>query len=187
MVPGSGNPAFRVYTVDPVTFGVLDIDTYIADMTASDYQSSSGPTWKKLYSAKATYGALLTPPLTDPAAELTPAFWHNVTVAFENNDAAFQAYISKKSRGYSSNTCTGTCKTNEICAIRAAQSQYNCGIFSPGINFKRNEDGTMERSMGELEIGVCEGSLLRPIMSRIVGQHGLLERGLEDAMVKARK
>ncbi|KAF4637428.1 hypothetical protein G7Y89_g661 [Cudoniella acicularis] len=76
MTPTEGHPAFRVYTVDPVTFGVLDSTTYIANMSSPGFQTT-GPVWTKYYSAKETYGPLVTPPLTDPTAELTPAFWHN--------------------------------------------------------------------------------------------------------------
>ena len=98
MTPTSGPPAFRVYTVDPVTFGVLDVETYIANISAPDYQY--GPVWQKYYSAKETYGPLVTPALTDPTAELTPAFWHNLTTVFQNNDTAFQGYITRMTRGW---------------------------------------------------------------------------------------
>lgn len=69
MTPTSGNPAFRVYYVDPETWGVLDSVTYFANMSLPDYQTT-GPTWAKYYSAKETYGPLVDPPLTDPAAEI---------------------------------------------------------------------------------------------------------------------
>ncbi|KAE8441924.1 hypothetical protein EG329_004182 [Mollisiaceae sp. DMI_Dod_QoI] len=186
MTPTSGHPAFRIYTVDPVTFGILDIETYIANISFPTYQS--GPTWQKLYSAKEVYGPLVTPPLTDPTAELTPAFWHNVTAAFQINDPAFQNYYALKSRDYSTATCTGTCKTQEICAMRAAQSQYNCATITPGINFKkREEDGVVERSEGKIELGECEGSLIRPMLARLAALDGLLERAVEEARVKFRK
>jgi sphingomyelin phosphodiesterase len=182
MTPTSGHPAFRVYTVDPVTFGILDIETYIANISSPTYQS--GPTWEKLYSAKDLYGSLVTPPLTDPSAELTPAFWHNVTEVFENNDAAFQTYFALKSRDYSLANCTGTCKTQEICGLRAAQSHYNCATIKPGINLKRTADGGVARSEGTIEIGECEGSLMKPMLARIVAQDGLLERALKEAKSK---
>lgn len=110
-----------MYDVDPVTFGVLDMTVYYADMASATYQTD--PTWQVLYSVKDTYGSLLG--VTDAAAELTPAFWHNVTALFESNDTVFQEYISRKTRGYDTSTCTGTCKTAEICQLRAAQAQYN--------------------------------------------------------------
>ena len=127
LTPTSGNPTFRVYSVDPVTFAVLDFSVYYANISSATYQD--GPTWQLLYSAKEAYGSLLSPAVTDASAELTPAFWHNVTVLFENDDAVFQEYYARKSRDYNLATCTGDCKTNEICQLRAAQAQYNWCVF----------------------------------------------------------
>jgi sphingomyelin phosphodiesterase len=181
MTPTSGYPAFHVFTVDPVTFGVLDMTTYIADMTLTGDQTSA-PVWTEYYSAKSAYGPLITPPLTDPAAELTPAFWHNLTEVFQNNQTAFDEYYARKSRGYNVAACTGTCATSEICGIRAAESQYNCYTVTPGISFsKRDETGLFERSEGTVRESECEGSALRSILAKLVAQHGLLEDTVKRA------
>ncbi|RFU33954.1 hypothetical protein B7463_g2388, partial [Scytalidium lignicola] len=145
LTPTSGNPTFRVYSVDPATFGILDYTVYITNISSSTYQD--GPTWFKYYSAKDTYGKLLG--VTDSAAELTPAFWHNVTTLFENEDTVFQEYISRKTRGYNNATCTGTCKTDEICQLRAAESQYNCVTVTPGINFRKIKRDGLTTSTSE--------------------------------------
>jgi sphingomyelin phosphodiesterase len=181
MTPTSGPPAFRVYSVDPVTFGVLDIETYIANISDPSYQIS--PVWQKYYSAKEIYGPLVTPPLTDPTAELTPEFWHNVTAAFINDDTAFQGYIARQTRGFDVSDCTGTCKSSEICGIRAAESQYNCGTITPGISFKKRDEFA-ERSLGTVEVGECEGSQARPIIAKIVAQQGMLEEAARRAVEK---
>jgi sphingomyelin phosphodiesterase len=123
LTPTSGNPTFRVYSVDPVTFAILDYTVYYTNISSPTYQS--GPVWEKLYSVKEAYGSLLTPPYTDAAAELTPEFWHNVTVLFENNDEVFQTWYARRGRDYSDATCTDTCKTTYLCELRASQSQYN--------------------------------------------------------------
>ena len=123
LTPTSGNPTFRVYSVDPVTFAVLDYTVYFANLTSPSYQS--GPTWEKLYSVKDAYGSLLNPPVTDAADELTPAFFHNLTVLFEEDDDLYQTWYARRTRDYSDATCTGTCKTSSICQLRASQSQYN--------------------------------------------------------------
>ncbi|PWY91733.1 acid sphingomyelinase [Aspergillus sclerotioniger CBS 115572] len=155
MTPTSGNPAFRVYSVDPVTFGVLDFTEYITNMSSPTYQEK--PTWEKYYSAKEAYGSLLDPPVTDSAAELTPAFWHNVTVLLENDDSVFQDYYARKRRGWDVSECTGDCKTDEICQLRAAESQYNCVEITPGINFKKRDTTTAtvfkESACGESVVG----------------------------------
>lgn len=182
MAPDSGPPAFRVYSIDPVTFGVLDSTTYIANISSPDFQTT-GPVWEKYYSAKETYGSILNPSVTDPAAELTPAFWHNVTNLFQSSDSAFQGYVARKTREFEVESCTGSCKTEEICGLRAAQSQYNCAVLEAGIHFsKRGEE--LERSLGHVEKDVCEGSLARPILAKIIATHGLLEEGYKKAQYR---
>lgn len=44
LTPSSGNPSFRVYSVDPVTFAVLDVTVYYANISSPTYQDS--PTWE---------------------------------------------------------------------------------------------------------------------------------------------
>ncbi|GFG07399.1 hypothetical protein IFM61392_04834 [Aspergillus lentulus] len=155
LTPTSGNPTFRVYSIDPVTFGVLDYTVYIANMSSSMYQSR--PTWQKYYSIKEAYVSLPSPHVTDSASEMTPAFWHNVTALFESDDSVFQNYISRKTRGWGVTSCTGDCKTSEICQLRAAEAQYNCVEISPGINFKRRKRD--DTSSGTKTGNVCGASV----------------------------
>lgn len=145
LTPTSGNPPFRVYSVDPVTFGILDYTVYYANMSRSDYQTV-GPIWEKYYSVKESYGPLIDPPYTNPAAELVPAFWHNLTEVFVNNDTIFQEYYVRKKRGYDPVTCTGTCKTDEICAMRSSQSQYACYSEDSPVSLKKRSDEDYHRS-----------------------------------------
>ncbi|KAH8776915.1 Metallo-dependent phosphatase-like protein, partial [Hyaloscypha finlandica] len=175
LTPTSGNPTFRVYSVDPVTFAILDYTVYYTNISSPTYQS--GPVWEKLYSVKEAYGSLLTPPYTDATAELTPAFWHNVTVLFENNDDVFQTWYARRGRDYSDATCTGACKTTYLCELRASQSQYNCGTVSPGIHFKRD---TSNSSSTESTHSDCEGSAIIPILGAFTAS-GIT--GLTDALV----
>ena len=58
LTPTSGHPSFRVYTVDPETFAVLDAETWIADMADPSFQET--PTWTKALLGK---GSLRPPPL----------------------------------------------------------------------------------------------------------------------------
>lgn len=169
LTPTSGNPTFRVYSVDPVTFAVLDFTVYYANLSAPTYQTD-GPTWEALYSAKATYGAALG--YTDPAAELTPAFWHNVTALFESDDDAFQQYVARKNRDYgTAAACTGDCKTLEICQLRAAQAQYNCAAVTPGINLKHKRKRDVDESAHDDH--ACESSVVAPVMSSIYSDDGI--------------
>jgi sphingomyelin phosphodiesterase len=174
LTPKSGNPTFRVYSVDPVTFAILDYIVYYTNISSPTYQS--GPIWEELYSVKEAYGSLLDPPVTDASAELTPAFWHNLTVLFENDDDIFQAYYARKSRDYDTATCDSSCKTSEICQLRASQSQYNCGTVTAGTNFKRDTSSNTSSNTGE-----CDGSAVIPILSAYAGT-GLSD--FKDALLK---
>ena len=135
LTPTSGHPSFRVYSVDPVTFAVLDATTYIADMTNPAFQTT-GPVWTQYYSAKAAYGPLVAPPPT-ASAELSPAFWHNVSAALATNQGAFDQYYARKSRGWNVGSCTGSCAAAEICQLQAARAQDNCVTPSPGLHFNK--------------------------------------------------
>jgi sphingomyelin phosphodiesterase len=137
-------PAFRVYSVDPITFAILDYTVYYANISSPAYQT--GPIWEELYSVKDAYGRLVSPPVTDPSAELTPAFWHDLTVLFESNDEIYQTWYARRGRDFSNSTCTGACKTSSICGLRASQSQYNWFVFSqdskplPALPFEVDPD-----------------------------------------------
>ncbi|KAF2093554.1 sphingomyelin phosphodiesterase [Rhizodiscina lignyota] len=169
MTPTSGHPAFRVYSVDPVTFAVLDSTTYIANMDDPDFQTN--PQWTKYYSAKEAYGPLASPPLGD-GDELSPAFWHNVTVAWESSDADFNDYISRKSRGWDVESCTGDCKTNEICKVRAARAENNCVTPTPGVNFSKRD---LDESGAVKHQDECGISVARRTLGSLVQRKELLE------------
>lgn len=172
LTPTSGNPAFRVFTVDPVTFGILDMTTYITNMSTSTYQTD-GPVWEKYYSVKEAYGPLVTPPLTDPSAELTPAFWHNVTEVLASNSSTFDEYWARKWRGYDVDSCTGSCVTDEICQLRAAEARYNCITVTPGVSFKRD---LHQHSLTEDGHDHCEGSLAKGIFQKLARTEGAMEK-----------
>ncbi|KAH7318455.1 Metallo-dependent phosphatase-like protein [Stachybotrys elegans] len=138
LTPTSGMPSFRVYDIDPVTFGVLDFTVYSADMRDKAFQTT-GPVWKKYYSAKEVYGPVVSPPVKDATAELTAGFWHNVTAVMETNPSVFEAFMARKSRGWLREHCEDGCKSNEICQLRAARSQDNCFTPVEGIREANSE------------------------------------------------
>ncbi|EWC44406.1 hypothetical protein DRE_01232 [Drechslerella stenobrocha 248] len=138
VTPRSANPVFRVYTVDPATYQILDYDHYYTSVTDIPYGSTKKPEWKKLYSARKTLGPLVKPPL--PAnAPLSPAFWHNLTVSFENNDGAFQAWFDRKIADFkTSEDCDAGCKKKEICQMRASSTELSCYKSSISLLGKRD-------------------------------------------------
>ncbi|KAI2471916.1 sphingomyelin phosphodiesterase [Annulohypoxylon bovei var. microspora] len=168
MTPTSGHPAFRVYDVDPVTFAVLDATTYVANMSDPDF-STAGPKWSKYYSAKETYGPLVGTGVgkvleLGNEQELTPAFWHSLTVLFENNDTAFEEYFGRRGRGWGVGSCKGECKGREICKTRAGRAQDNC--ITPGFKFglvAETKDGSGVNLEEE-----CGGSVIRDTLGSVV-------------------
>ncbi|KAJ5019619.1 Sphingomyelin phosphodiesterase [Colletotrichum sp. SAR 10_99] len=174
MTPLSGMPAFRIYIIDSTTFAILDIETYVADMTDPTFQTT-GPVWKRSYAAEETFGTLLDTPVAADA-ELTPAFWHNVTVALENDPAAFEAYWARRTRGWNVPECDDACRKGEICQLRAARSQDNCFVPTPGMSFGiRSEDGT--RKPAE-----CDRSVARETIVSLAVRKGQVE--LLEALLK---
>lgn len=188
LTPTSGNPTFRVYSVDPDTWAVIDYTVYFANMSAPGYQNR-GPMWEEYYSVRSAYGALLSPSYDSesngtkaPAAELTPAFWHNVSVLFENDDEAFQAYYARRTRGWEVEECTGSCKADEICEMRSSQSQYAC-YTSGAVSVKKKRDvkagvgagGGGARSVLHGDRGECSGSRAGPVVRHFARNLRLLK------------
>ena len=158
--------------MDPVTFGVLDVTTYAANMSEPDFQTR-GPRWRKYYSAKEAYGPLVAQGEAEAGAaadgnwELTPAFWHNVTEALERDADAFEAYAARKSRGWGGvgGGCyhqarrggggeaggktkeqeeeERECVRAEICRLRGARAQDNCQLPRSKIGFGRRQARAM--------------------------------------------
>ncbi|KAJ5179742.1 hypothetical protein N7492_002952 [Penicillium capsulatum] len=157
MTPMSGPPSFRVYEIDPDTFGVLDFTQYIANIN-----TTTAPEWTPSYSAKRAYGSQLTPPLEDPAAELTPAFWHNVTVAMERDPAVFHEFWARRTRGFNVPTCTGECMADEICTLRGADVQYSCAAKSTGISLTRRGEELAKKAEPE-----CNHAGMAPLLAKI--------------------
>ncbi|EPS35892.1 hypothetical protein H072_10630 [Dactylellina haptotyla CBS 200.50] len=139
VTPRSANPVFRVYTIDPSTYQVLDYDHYYTSIADIGYGSTAKPVWKKLYNAKAALGPLVSPPLP-ASAPLSPAFWHNLTLAFESNDGAFQAWFDRKIADFqTAENCDADCKQKEICQMRASASELTC--FKGAISGLVKRDG----------------------------------------------
>jgi len=181
MTPTSGYPAFRVYDIDPVTFGVLDITTYIANMSDPKFQSKGGPVWTKYYSTREVYGGLVSPPISrleletkDEKAvlrELDPAFWHQVTEVFEKDNVTFGEYITRKRRGWQPETCDAECKKAEICKLRAGRAQDNCVL--PGFIHLGHGRGLLDEGAPSAvpipEHEECGGSVLAETLGTLAG------------------
>ena len=95
----------------------------ITNVTDPAYQTN--PVWRPYYSARESYGKLL---FDRPLAAHEPmdgAFWHRVSEGFERDDAAFQEYVQRASRGARRHYClTSWCKARWINSMRSARSEY---------------------------------------------------------------
>jgi sphingomyelin phosphodiesterase len=165
MTPTSGPPSFRVYEIDPVTFGVLDFTQYIADIS-----DSAEPKWVPYYSAKKDYGSRLDVPVEEDM-ELTPAFWHNVTVGMEKDPSLFQDFWARRTRGFEVPRCEGDCVSKEICALRGADAQYSCVEATPGFSFeKRGERSVLLEKRFQPE---CNHAGMAPLLAKIAHRASL--------------
>ncbi|KAJ5610285.1 hypothetical protein N7510_007004 [Penicillium lagena] len=170
MTPTSGSPSFRVYEIDPVTFGVMDFTQYIANISHPSYQIT--PKWELYYSAKKAYGSQLSPPVQDPSAEMTPAFWHNVTVAMEQDASVFQAFWARRTRGINVASCTGNCMTDKICALRGADAQYNCAVPTVGFSFRKRDVNERAFVAGDFRLE-CNHAGMGPLLAKIAHRAAL--------------
>ncbi|KIK55591.1 hypothetical protein GYMLUDRAFT_230950 [Collybiopsis luxurians FD-317 M1] len=160
LTPTSGNPAFKVYDVDPDTYGLMNIRVIFANLTDPTFQEN--PTWGLYYDAREVYGSLVGLP---PTSELTPAFWHNLTEVFAANNSAFQLFNTFISRGGDVTPCDDTdgCRNTTICDMRAFRSQNNCDVDSGSFSLsRRNAGGSQRREASE-----CEGVGIRDIFAEI--------------------
>ncbi|KAJ7500301.1 sphingomyelin phosphodiesterase [Mycena galericulata] len=160
LTPTSGNPAFKVYEIDPDTFEVMDSSVFFTNISDPTFQIT--PTWGLYYSARQIYGPLVG---LSPNAPLSPAFWHNLTEVFAANDTAFQMFNTFISRGGAVTACTGDCVNTTICDMRAFRSQDNCDTPTPAFSQIRRRDGAGGALRDSDE---CEGTGLAHILSRMV-------------------
>ncbi|KAI0930669.1 hypothetical protein AcV5_007326 [Taiwanofungus camphoratus] len=164
LTPMSGNPAFKVYDIDPDTFEIMDARTYMTNI--SDPMFQLHPTWELLYSARDTYGPLV--PSLPANASLSPAFWHNLTEVFYKNDTAFQTYVAHKSRGreFVRKPCRGTCKNETLCEMRTLRADV-CGMASGPVF---HLPGPGEHELVAAHYDSCEGTGVGHILRKMVSR-----------------
>ncbi|KAJ3300213.1 hypothetical protein HDU76_006143 [Blyttiomyces sp. JEL0837] len=121
----NGNPALRIYKIDPDTMQVLDSVTYIANLNNATRWNVSGPVWELEYTAKSAYVNAVAK--SGNSGWLSPSFWHWVSVDVENDAKVFDTYrrFSMKSSGLEGE-CSGSCKGSLVCGLRAGKSELNC-------------------------------------------------------------
>ncbi|KAF8205435.1 sphingomyelin phosphodiesterase [Mycena galopus ATCC 62051] len=185
LTPRSGNPALRVYDVDPDTYEIMDSKVYFSDMKNPEYQTK--PEWKLYYSAREEYGLLVD---LAPTAPLDARFWHTVTEAFEKNDTAFQRYNEFMTRGAHVEPCDAACKKGAICQMRAARAEDNCYVFQFGLTFGDTErDPTLPQPSGHRP-SQCEGAGMGYLLSQVAHRIAVapeLEKSMEDLKTRLKE
>ncbi|KAF9449018.1 sphingomyelin phosphodiesterase [Macrolepiota fuliginosa MF-IS2] len=166
LTPRDGNPAFKIYDVDPDTYEIMDSRAFISNLTDPIFQTN--PQWEQYYSARQVYSPAI--PGGWPAnASLSAVFWHKVTEAFEKDDALFQKFLELKTRGFDMEVCApGDCKTNAICALRGGRSEDNCHVAQAGLNLRRGFGYIREESRHAPN--QCEGAHLGTVFSQMPGK-----------------
>ncbi|KAJ7675218.1 sphingomyelin phosphodiesterase [Mycena rosella] len=159
LTPNSGNPAFKVYDIDPDTFEVMDSSIFFSGCRLTILPAK----WSLYYSARETYGPLVG---LAPSAPLSPAFWHNLTQVFETNETAFQMYNTFISRGGAVSACDAACKNTTICDLRALRAENNCNVPTPGFSLRRRDGGASHES------DACEGTGISRVMSNMMSALG---------------
>ncbi|KAK7044498.1 Metallo-dependent phosphatase-like protein [Favolaschia claudopus] len=172
LTPRSGNPALKVYDVDPDTYEIMDSKVYFSNMDDPGYQTK--PEWKLYYSARDEYGPLVN---LGPTTPLDARFWHAVTEAMEKNETAFQRYNEFMTRGAHVRRCDADCKKSAICQMRAARAENNCHVARPGLTFGDTErqDGTQNKPINTPPAPAhpqsqCEGAGMGYLLSQLAGK-----------------
>jgi hypothetical protein len=132
----SGNPAFRVYDIDPDTFQVMDFTEFIADL--EDPAFEEGNAWKPFYSAREEFTPLLDQgwPEHEP---LDARFWHLVVDAFERDPQALRRYQRRVFRYLDDRDHKGLCRSDQcrkalVCQLRKSVSANPCRPVRAGLN-----------------------------------------------------
>ncbi|KAH9915702.1 Metallo-dependent phosphatase-like protein [Fomitopsis serialis] len=175
MTPMSGNPAFKMYDIDPDSYEIMDVRSYYnvlscpPDPTLTSLQRPGN-------SSTAPVRLCSTRTLLPPNASLSPAFWHNLTEVFYKNDTAFQTYIAHKHRGreFVRRPCVGACKNGTLCEMRTLRSDV-CPQQSGPIFRIPDDHGHFSFAP---ELGSCEGEgiggILRKMAARAVAKTWVL-------------
>ncbi|KAH6908590.1 Metallo-dependent phosphatase-like protein [Coprinopsis sp. MPI-PUGE-AT-0042] len=179
ITPRSSNPIYKVYDIDPDTYEVMDIKVYRSNVESATFQTQ--PTWDLVYSARSLYGPFV-PSLT-PTSSLSPAFWHQLTEAFETNNEAWNLYRSHNNDGQVVAECDADCKKEKICDMRAFRAENLCSKAKIGLNFRRDMAG--RDMVVEHDHEICAGVGLGHVLNAIGTQ--LTKEQLEALRSEMRK
>jgi sphingomyelin phosphodiesterase len=187
LTPRSGNPAFKVYDVDPDTYEIMDAKVYSANLSHPEYQIE--PVWNMLYSARDLYGPLISGGL-NPSDPLSPSFWHQVTEVLETNDETFRTFQRLKRRNGrggcrlrgDDEEAYAKCKNHTICQLRAQRSENNCVDLSRGVKYVWDPETSsdFEPTMDHECEGIGVGAVLRQMVDAV--SYGKLDESTKNIL-----
>lgn len=117
--------SFRLFEVDPETYEIVDIHTYLMDLRKANAKPDEAPEWRLEYRFKEAYAAAdseqyITPDLLD---RVSRRMLHNVPL-FET----FATYKYKSSPVRGEPCTTDACRFQEVCSLMTASSGLACPL-----------------------------------------------------------
>ena len=114
------NAGYQIYHIDAETFSVMDISTYIANMSNS--LTWSEPIWQFEYAARETYNVNGSWPAEAP---LNATFWSDVTWSMLSNQSLVEIYnlLETKSSVLTKNCSTKACARQKVCYLRSGSAE----------------------------------------------------------------
>jgi sphingomyelin phosphodiesterase len=109
------NPSFRIYSMDPNTFHLIDYEQYYLNVTNANILAKQNRTedikFKLEYTARQEYDL----------ADLSPNSWWDLTERLSKNSSLLLQYLNNKySRSDVTRECDSFCKKELICGTRSA-------------------------------------------------------------------
>lgn len=104
------NSNYKIYSVDSVTYDILDAESWIFNLTEANTNASLNPTWLKLYSFKEEYGV----------GSLNATELDTLTHKLAGNESLLQKYSRHYDKDAGSG-CGTDCLRNRLCYMATSQ------------------------------------------------------------------
>ena len=134
----------------------------------------TSPNWTLDYTARSTYGSMLTSPTWPTTSPLDAKFWHRVTEVFEKDRSAFDVYQGLRKgpgQGVEQIACADDeCWKDTICELRGMNAQYACRRSTPGLNIRRRDENGTEYLSRVHANAECAGAGISHVFHELPGK-----------------
>jgi len=117
-------PTYRVYTIDSISFEVLDHETYMLNLTEANLTNKTE--WTLEYKAKEAYNM----------SSLFADDWDKLIGQFETNPDLFNTYYSHFDRN--EKVCDDSCQFDRLCEMRSGRSHDKANLCYDLPNYKKS-------------------------------------------------